>query len=101
MIDTQTQTKKTTLATSLGPNPTVEKTIPDDVVWIDDAFYIKETRFGMHVSVLKDPLGTNFITGMTAEGVTEITRWHLKCLQEGTLEQYTRVVGDSYVSGKL
>ena len=32
MIDTQTQTKKTTLATSLGPNPTVEKTIPDDVV---------------------------------------------------------------------
>lgn len=101
MIDTQTQTKKTTLATSLGPNPTVEKTIPDDVVWIDDAFYIKETRFGMHVSVLKDPLGTHFITGMTAEGVTEITRWHLKCLQEGTLEQYTRVVGDSYVSGKL
>ena len=70
-------------------------------MWIDDAFYIKETRFGMHVSVLKDPLGTNFITGMTAEGVTEITRWHLKCLQDGTLDEHTRIVGDGIVGGKL
>jgi|TARA_Y100000361_G_scaffold89546_1_gene79578 hypothetical protein len=101
MIDTQTQTKKTTLATSLGPNPTVEKTIPDDVVWIDDAFYIKETRFGMHVSVLKDPLGTHFLTGMRAEDVTEMTRWHLKCLQEGTLDEHSRIVSDGIVGGKL
>ena len=36
---TETDTKKTTLSTSFGG--TVEKDIPEDVVWIDDAFYIK------------------------------------------------------------
>jgi len=30
-----------------------------------------------------------------------MTRWHLKCEQEGTLHLYTRVVGDAFVSGKL
>ena len=33
---------------------TVEKNIPEDVVWIDDAFYIKETRYGLFISVLKN-----------------------------------------------
>ena len=42
---------------------TVEKDIPTDVVWIDDAFYIKETRFGLFTSILKNPLGQHFITG--------------------------------------
>ena len=101
MIDTQTQTKKTTLATSLGPNPTVEKTIPDDVVWIDDAFYVKETRFGLYVSILKDPYGAHFITGMDREGVITMTRWHLMCLQDGSLQDYTRVVNSGVVGGKL
>ena len=41
---------KTQLSDSLGG--TVEKTIPEDVEWIDDAFYIKKTRFGLHTSVL-------------------------------------------------
>ena len=49
----KTTKKKTTLETSLGG--TIEKNIPDDVVWIDDAFYIKETRFGLFVSILKKP----------------------------------------------
>ena len=82
---------KTTLATSLGSNPTMEKNIPDDQVWIDDAFYIKKTMFGLYTSVLKEPFGANFITGATEDGVTQITRWHLKCLQEGTLDDYTYV----------
>tara|TARA_B100000900_G_C20471006_1_gene671379 strand:- start:69 stop:347 length:279 start_codon:yes stop_codon:yes gene_type:complete len=88
--------------TSLGESPTIEKNIPEDVVWIDDAFYIKETRFGLFTSVLKEPiLGANFLTGGTREGVLKITRWHLKCLQDGTLDQYTRVVNSGFVSGKL
>ena len=86
---------KTTLATSLGSNPTMEKNIPDDQVWIDDAFYIKKTMFGLYTSVLKEPFGANFITGATEDGVTQITRWHLKCLQDGTLEDHTYVTGAS------
>ena len=44
----------TDLKTTLGG--TVEKIIPD-VEWIDDAFYIKETRFGLYTSILKQPFG--------------------------------------------
>jgi len=98
---TQTELKKPTLEQTLGPNNTIEKNIPDDVEWIDDAFYIKETRFGLFVSILKDPLGAHFLTGATKDGVIEMSRWHLKCLQEGTLENYTRVVNSGVVGGKL
>ena len=38
MIEQKTEQKKSTLESTLGPNPTVEKEIPEDVVWIDDAF---------------------------------------------------------------
>ena len=70
-----------------------------EVDWIDDAFYIKETMYGLFTSVKKN--GDNFLTGATKNGVVTMTRWHLKCEQDGTLEQYTRVVGDSFVGGKL
>ena len=80
------------LMQSLGPNPTIEKEIPDDVEWIDDAFYVKKTRFGLHTSVLKEPLGANFLTSLDYEGCLKMTRRHLKCLQEGTLDKYTRIV---------
>jgi len=94
--------KKYSIRTSLGNNPTIEKTIPEDVEWIDDAFYIRKTRFGLYTSVLKEPiLGANFLTGGTYDGVLKITRWHLKCLQDGTLGDYTRVVNSGVVSGKL
>ena len=95
----QTQTSKPKLSTSFGG--TVEKNIPEDVVWIDDAFYIKETRFGLYTSILKEPLGQHFITGATREGVLTVTRWHLKALQEGTLQDYTRVINSGVVGGKL
>ena len=102
MTEQQKTTKrKPTLQDSLGPNNTVEKDIPEDVVWIDDAFYIKKTRFGLYTSILKEPLGAHFITGSTEEGVLKVTRWHLKCLQDGTLDQYTRVVNSGVVGGKL
>ena len=95
----QTDTKKYTLQTSLGG--TVEKNVPEDVVWIDDAFYIKETRFGLYVSILKEPFGAHFLTGLHREDVIKMTRWHLMTLQEGTMGEYTRVVNNGIVGGKL
>ena len=95
----QTQTSKPQLSTSFGG--TVEKNIPDNVEWIDDAFYIKKTRFGLYTSILKEPLGQHFITGATEEGVLTVSRWHLKALQEGTLGEYTRVINSGVVGGKL
>ena len=73
-------------------------TIPEGVELIDDAFYVTETRF-MWKSVLKD--GKDFLFGLDRESVLEMSRWHLKCLQEGTLEDNTRVVNDGKVGGKL
>ena len=91
MVDTETK-PKAQLSNSFGG--TIEKNIPEDVEWIDDTFYIKKTRFGMHTSILKEPLGQHFITGLAYVTVLEVTRWHLKALQEGTLDEYTRVVND-------
>jgi hypothetical protein len=87
------------LATSFGG--TVEKDIPEDVEWIDDVFYIKKTRFGLYTSILKNPLGQHFITGADREGVITMSRWHLKCLQDDSLKDYTRVVNSGVVGGKL
>ena len=70
-----------------------------EITWIDDAFCVEQTRF-MWKSVRKDT-GKDFLFGMTKEAVIEMSRWHLKCEQEGTLDQYTRVVGDAFVGGKL
>ena len=94
-----TETKKIKLSDSFGG--TVEKEIPQDVEWIDDAFYIKKTRFGMHTSILKEPLGQHFITGLEYNTVLSVTRWHLKAIQDGTLEENSRVVNDGFVGGKL
>ena len=85
MIETTTETKKEFVPT-------------DDMELIDDAFYVQETRF-MWKSVLKD--GKDFLFGLKKEDVVSMSRWHLKCLQEGTLEEYTRVVNDGKVGGKL
>ena len=98
MVDTETK-PKAQLSNSFGG--TIEKNIPEDVEWIDDTFYIKKTRFGMHTSILKEPLGQHFITGLEYDTVLEVTRWHLKALQEVTLDEYTRVVNDGFVGGKL
>ena len=35
------------------------------------------------------------------EDVITMSRWHLKCLQDGTLQDYTRVVNSGVVGGKL
>lgn len=96
----QTETKrKAKLEDSLGG--TIEQNIPEDVEWIDDAFYIKKTRFGMHTSILREPLGQHFITGLEYDTVLSVTRWHLKCLQDGTLDEVSKVVNSGVVGGKL
>ena len=69
-----------------------------EVDWIDDAFYVTETRF-MWKSVLKN--GKDFLFGLEKQTVIDMSRWHLKCLQDGTLDDYTRVVNDGNVGGKL
>ena len=91
--------RKPRLEDSFGGS--VETNIPEDAIWIDECFYVKKTRFGLYTSTLKEPLGQHFITGGTREGVITMTRWHLMCLQEGTLGDYTTVIGSSVVSGKL
>ena len=98
MVDTETK-PKAQLSSSFGG--TIEKNIPEDVEWIDDSFYIKETRFGLYTSILKEPLGQHFITGATYDGGFTVTRWHLKALQEGNLDDYTRVINSGVVGGKL
>tara|TARA_R100000005_G_scaffold94729_2_gene73676 strand:- start:962 stop:1258 length:297 start_codon:yes stop_codon:yes gene_type:complete len=98
MVDTETK-PKAQLSSSFGG--TIEKNIPEDVEWIDDTFYIKKTRFGMHTSILREPLGQHFITGLEYDTVLQVTRWHLKALQEGNLDEYTRVINDGFVGGKL
>ncbi len=66
--------------------------------WIDDAFRLEKTRF-MWKSVLKN--GNDFLFGLEKQTVLEMSRWHLKCLQEGTLDEHTRVVNNGVVGGKL
>jgi|TARA_B100001094_G_scaffold221616_1_gene215694 hypothetical protein len=76
-----------------------EVIIPEGAELIDECFYVWETRYGLFSSMTKE--GRKMLTGAIKDNVTFMTRWHLKCEQDGTLEQYTRVVGDGFVSGKL
>ena len=75
------------------------KNPPDGAELIDDVFYVWKTRYGLFSTMTKE--GRSMLTGGTKDGVIVMTRWHLKCEQDGTLEQYTRVVGDAFVGGKL
>jgi len=67
--------------------------------WIDDCFRVWETRYGLWSSETKQ--GRKMLTGLTKDVVVTMTRWHLKCEQEGTLDQYTRVINSGVVGGKL
>jgi len=76
-----------------------EQGLPDDAELIDDVFYVWETRFGLHSTMTKQ--GRKMLTGLYREDVIKMTHWHLKCEQEGTLDQYSKVVGSAIVGGKL
>ena len=67
--------------------------------WIDDCFRVYETRFGMWSSETKQ--GRKMLTGLDRENVIMMTRWHLKCEQEGWPEGSVRVINSGVVGGKL
>lgn len=73
--------------------------IPDDAKLIDDVFYVWKTRFGLYSSMTTE--GRKMLTGLTEDSVVSMTRWHLKCEQEGWPEGSVRVVNDGIVGGKL
>ena len=78
---------------------TDEVVVPKGAELIDDVFYIWETRFGLYSTMTKQ--GRQMLTGGTKDGVISMTRWHLKCEQEGWPEGSVRVVGSAVVGGKL
>lgn len=67
--------------------------------WIDDSFRVEEKKWGTWESFLKN--GKSLVTGLTRESVISGTRWYLKSLQDGTLQDNSRVVNDGKVGGKL
>ena len=71
----------------------------NEVDWIDGCFRVWETRCGLWQSETKE--GRKMLTGLKKDDVIDMTRWHLKCEQDGTMDQYTRIIGDSFVGGKL
>ena len=68
---------------------------------MDETFYAWETRFDLSTQTIDGYEFNLGLTGLTRDAVVEMTRWHLKHLQEGDLDQYTRVVNDGIVGGKL
>jgi hypothetical protein len=91
---------------TLTPETIVEDTTPSkpkryqkDIETIDECFYVWETRFGLFQSETLE--GRNMLLGATRQGVVEMTRWHLKCEQEGWPEGSVRVINSGVVDGKL
>jgi len=66
---------------------------------IDDVFYVWETKYGLWSTETKQ--GRKMLSGLYKDNVIIMTRWHLKCEQDGTLDQHTRVVGDASVGVDL
>ena len=78
---------------------TKDVVVPEGAELIDDVFYVWETRYGLYSSMTKQ--GRKMITGLHKDNVILMTRWHLKCEQDGTLDQYTRVVAGASMGVKL
>ena len=90
-------TTKMEPTTSL-PSATSFQIEPDEVIY-DEAFVVRESRFGLFNSTTVK--GRKMLTGATKDGVILMTRWHLKCEQEGWPEGSVRVVNSGVVGGKL
>jgi hypothetical protein len=70
-----------------------------EINWIDDAFHVYKTRFGMWHSVTKD--GNSVITSLTEKHCIDATRFYLKGKQDGWEESNNHVMNDGVVGGKL
>ena len=71
-------------------SPEVEVKVPEGAELIDDVFYVWETRYGLFSSMTKN--GRGMLTGAHKDNVIIMTRWHLKCEQEGWPEGSVTVV---------
>jgi len=76
-----------------------EQGLPDHAELIDDTFYVWKTRFGLYATMTKK--GRKMLTALEKEGAVIMTRWHLKCEQEGWPEGSVRVINSGFVGGKL
>ena len=65
----------------------------------DEAFVVRKSRMGLYNSFTLN--GVPKLCSLTEEACIVMTRWHLKCEQEGWPEQSVRVVGSAVVGGKL
>ncbi len=74
----------------------VEVPVPEGAELIDDVFYVWETRYGLFSSMTKN--GRKMLTGVHKDNVIIMTRWHLKCEQEGWPEGSVTVVNTSTVT---
>lgn len=70
-----------------------------EVEWIDDAFRVYKTRFGVWHSATKDD--KQIITSLTEKECVNATRFYLKGKQDGWGEQNSRVMNEGIVGGKL
>lgn len=74
------------------------KLLEDEVVY-DEAFVVRQSRAGLFNSFTVG--GVPKLCALTQEHCVTMTRWHLKCEQEGWPEGSTRVVNSGVVGGKL
>jgi hypothetical protein len=73
--------------------------VPEGAELFDDCFYVWETRFGLFSSMTTE--GRNMLTGGVRDNVVIMTRWHLKCEQEGWPEGSVKVIHSASMGVKL
>jgi len=70
-----------------------------EIQWIDDAFQVYKTRFGLWHSEAKN--GEKLISSLSEEQCVKATRFYLKGRQEGWDGSNSSVMNDGIVGGKL
>lgn len=72
--------------------------LENEVVY-DDSFVVRKSAMGLYNSFTVK--GVPKLCAATEEVCVDMTRWHLKCEQEGWPEESTRKLNDGVVGGKL
>lgn len=91
-------TEETKMPSTIGSEqPSKWASKPDDVVPIDDAFWVRKQRWGTYVSVGEDD--SPLVTAMDEEQCIAATRWYLKAKQDGFSSNDRSY--DGVVGGKL
>ncbi len=78
---------------------TDEVIVPEGAELIDEVFYVWKTRFDLYSTMTTK--GRLMLTGAIKDNVIMMTRWHLKCEQEGWPEGSVRVVHSGGFGVKL